>query len=374
MSSSVKTMQELTDSRILFEKKLPPFGYIIVWIVLLACAGIIIWSTQAHKAYEIIATGTVTSNEANYVMSAYTGTILHSDMEEGKIVSQGDRLFVISSTEYDLQSKQLKETRRSYEEKRAQYEKLVHSIQDDQNYFSATDADDALYYSAYESYKAQVTQNHIDTSAYKSYGYTDEQIEVEIEKNAAKITELYHAAIQSAENSIAECETQLDAIDAQLSALQSGYEGYTITATTNGTLHLLADYKEGMVVQTGSAIATITPENSDTLVEAYVTPADMARMHTGDTVEMEIGGLMQSVYGTISGEVVQISSNVTAQETQNGTVQMFKIQIRPDSLYVVSNSGNKVNLSNGMTAEARIHYDEVTYFDYVMDKLGFKAK
>ena len=374
MSNSVKTMQELTDSHILFERKLPPFGYIIVWIVLAACAGVILWSTQANKAYEIIANGTVTSSEANYVMSAYTGTILHSNMEEGKIVSQGDTLFVISSTEYDLQSKQLKETRQSYEEKRSQYEKLVHSIQDNQNYFSATDADDALYYSTYESYKAQVAQNNLDTSAYKSYGYTDEQIEAEIEKNSAKITELYHAAIQSAQSGIAECQTQLDAIDAQLSALQDGYEEYHVTATTSGTLHLLADYKEGMVVQTGSAIATITPENSDTLVEAYVTPADMARMHTGDSVEMEIGGLMQSVYGTISGEVVQISSNVTTQETQNGNVQMFKIQIRPDSLYVVSNSGNKVNLANGMAAEARIHYDEVTYFDYVMDKLGFKAR
>ena len=374
MTNSVRNIQELTDSRILFEKKLPPFGYILVWIVLLACAGLIIWSTQAHKANEIIANGTVTSNEANYIMPAYTGTILHSDMEEGKLVSQGDMLFVISSTEYDLQSKQLQETRRSYEEKRAQYEKLVHSIQNDQNYFNAASADDALYYSAYEAYKAQVAQNNLDTSAYKSYGYTDEQIEAEIEKNSAKIAEIYHAAIQSAENSISECQMQLDAIDAQLSALQSGYEGYTVTATASGTLHLLADYKEGMVVQTGSAIATITPENSDTLVEAYVTPADMARMHTGDTVEMEIGGLMQSVYGTISGEVVQISSNVTAQETKNGNVPMFKIQIHPDSLYVVSSSGNKVNLANGMTVEARIHYDEVTYFNYVLDKLGFKAK
>ena len=34
----------------------------------------------------------------------------------------------------------------------------------------------------------------------------------------------------------------------------------------------------------------------------------------------------------------------------------------------------KVNLSNGMTVEARITYDEVTYFDYVLEKLGLLVK
>ena len=32
---------------------------------------------------------------------------------------------------------------------------------------------------------------------------------------------------------------------------------------------------------------------------------------------------------------------------------------------------DKVNVTNGMTAVARISYDKVTYFDYILEKLGF---
>ena len=45
-----------------------------------------------------------------------------------------------------------------------------------------------------------------------------------------------------------------------------------------------------------------------------------------------------------------------------------------DNNYLVSRSGDKVNVINGMTAVARISYDKVTYFNYVLDKLGFKTR
>lgn len=374
MTKSVKTLDELRDSRLLFEKVVPPFGYIITLVVLTLLIGVIVWSTHAPKIFEVISTGTVTNAEANYVMPAYTGTILDSVMEEGKIVAAGEKLFTIASNDYDLQAKQLEETRIVYEAKAAQYEKLVRSIQDNTNYFNAGSSGDILYYSTYEAYQAQVEQNGMDTSAYKQYGYSDEQIQQELEKNSAKISEIYHTAIQSAENSISECKMQIASIEAQLSALKSGQDNYIVTAPASGVLHMLADYKEGMVVQTGSAVATITPEQKGTLIETYVAAAEVSRIHMGDSVEMGVSGLMQSVYGTISGTVTQISSNATGQESGDGkNTPVFKVLIQPDALYVSNDNGDKVDLNNGMTVEARIQYKEVTYFDYVMQKIGFKA-
>ena len=130
-----------------------------------------------------------------------------------------------------------------------------------------------------------------------------------------------------------------------------------------------------MVVQTGSAVGTITPENAEVLIEAYVSTADMARMEEGDKVELAVDGLVQSVYGNISGTVKNIDSNVTSIEGENGSSSsVFKIKVEPGEDYVVSKSGKKVNLSNGMTVEARITYDEVTYFNYVLEKLGLLTR
>lgn len=375
MSRQIKTMEELKDSRLLFEKKLPAFGYMLLLIVTVAFVGVTIWSAYAKKPYMIIAQGTVTNRNSSYVMPVYTGEIEQCYMEEGKLVEEGEILFTVKSTDYNVQEEQLKESRAAYEKQMEQNELLVKSIKDDVNYFDAANSEDELYYSTYEAYKAQVAQNTFDGSMYQAYGYSEEQIENELEKNQGKISEIYYSAIQSAENAIKEAEMQIAAIDAQLSAVGSGQAEYSVKAASSGILHLLADYKIGMVVQTGSAVATITPENEEALIEAYVSTADMARMEEGDEVELAVDGLVQSVYGSISGTVASIDSNVTSIEDKEGAgSSVFKIKVHPNTDYVVSKTGKKVNLSNGMTVETRITYDEVTYFNYVLEKLGLLTR
>ena len=111
------------------------------------------------------------------------------------------------------------------------------------------------------------------------------------------------------------------------------------------------------------------------MLEAYVSTADMARMQEGDAVQIVVDGLSQSVYGTIKGTVRQIDSNVTTQQGQDGsTMQMFRVLIDMETDYMISQSGDKVDIVNGMTVVARVQYDKVTYFNYVLEKLGFKVK
>lgn len=375
MRKTIKTLENIKDSQLLFEKQIPAFGYMLILIVALFLLGALVWSIQTPKVYTIQAQGTVTSTSSNYVMSTYTGEIEESFMEEGKLVEKGDVLFTIKSTDYDLQKEQLENNRLAYEKQIEQYEKLVRSIKDDVNYFDSSNPDDELYYSVFESYKAQIGQNTLDTSMFEVYGYTEEQIEAEMVKNQEKLAEIYYSAIQSAEGSIQQAEIQIASIDAQLSAISSGQDAYVVKASTSGVLHMIADYKPGMVVQTTTTVATITPENSERVIETYVSTADMARMQEGDEVQIVVDGLSQSVYGTIKGTVRQIDSNVTTQQGENGsTTQTFRVLIAMETDYLVSQSGDKVDIVNGMSAVARIQYDKVTYFDYVLEKLGFKVK
>lgn len=371
----IKTLEQLTDARILFEKPFPPFGCFFLLIIALFISGVLAWSIRSPKAYMITAYGCVTSSDANYVMSSYTGEIGECNMREGQLVEEGDILFKIKSIDYDVQQEQLKENRVVYEEQIAQYQLLVQSIKDDINYFDAAKSDDTLYYCVYEAYKSQVAQNQLDTDTYKIYGYTDEQIEAELEKNQGKIAEIYYSAIQSAENAICEAEMQIDAIDAQVLAIESGKAEYIVRATASGKLHLMGDYKTGMVVQAASAVAMITPENADTIIEAYVSTADMAKIHEGDCVQIAVDGLTESLYGNIAGKVVQIDSNLSIQENRDGsTDRVFRIKIKPEENYLISKYGEKVDIVNGMTTQARIEYDKVTYFDYFLEKVGYKQR
>lgn len=375
MKRAVKSLDSLKDSRILYDKQPPAFGYFLILIVGVFLCLALVWSVRTPKMYTIQAQGVVTNEEANYVMCTYTGEIATCHMEEGALVEQGDVLFTVKSTDYDLQEEQLIESRTAYEMQISQNKKLVQSVKDDVNYFDESIPQDSLYYSTFEAYKSKVEQSALDVDIYKRYGYTDEQIEAELIKNQGKIDEIYYSAIQSAESNMEQAEQQIASIDAQLAAVSSGQSAYEVKATASGVLHLLGNYKSGMVVQTTTTVATITPKNARPVIEAYVSTADMARMHQGDTVQIVVDGLSQSVYGTIPGTVTQIDSNVTTQQGEDGnTTQAFRVLINMGVDYLVSQNGDKVDITNGMTAVARIQYDKVTYFNYVLEKLGFKAR
>ena len=375
MKKTVKPIDSLKDSRILFDKEPPSFGYMLIIIMEVLLFLAFLWAALTPKIYTIQAQGTVTTDDANYVMASYSGEIRNCSLEEGALVEKGDILFTVKSTDYDLQETQLVSTKEVYEKQIAYNERLIQCIKNDKNDFDESDPEESLYYNSFERYKSKVEQCKVNTSEYVLYGYTQDEIKKELVKNQSKIDELYYTEIQSAESAIEQAKGQIASLDAQLSAVGDGQAAHAVKATASGVLHLMDNYKSGMVVQAAAPVAMISPENTARVIESYVPAADMARMGEGDAVQIVVDGLSQSVYGTLSGTVRQIDSNVTTRQGGDGsTVQMFKVLIDMESDYLVGNGGEVVKLTNGMSTTARIQYDKETYLDYILNKLGFKAK
>jgi multidrug resistance efflux pump len=374
---NVKSIDSLKDSALLYEKSLPGFGYILLLSLLALLVGVVIWSINTPKVYVVKSSGNVQSVNKNYVMAPYTGEIVSIEIEEGYEIEQGEVVVTIKSPELNIQQEQLEGQKNIYEKQIAQYNKLVESIQEDENLFNATDPDDNLYYSQYEMYKSQIEQQKVDTSTMKAYGYTDEQIELEIFKNQGKIDEVYYSHIRTAEEQILEAQMQLEGIDAQLSAIETGQDSYEIRANASGKVHMLIDCKEGMVVQATAPIASIGAENDRYKIIAYVSASNTAMLEGGNEVDIAVAGLQQNVYGTIPGKVLKVDSDVTVPQSSEGSENAqpyFKVEIKPEASYLVSKDGHKVNLTNGMVVETRIKYDRVSYFDYVMEALGMKVR
>ena len=333
MTTRIQNLSDLQDRRIMMEKKLPAFGYALILLVAFLMVFLVIWSTQNKRTYVSQSTGSVQAANKTYIMSSYSGSI----------------------TELNI-----------YKKQKSQYEKLLKSIQDDKNYFSETDIDDQPYYYQYESYKSQVSQKAFDASPYQAAGYTDEQIKTLMEQNQSEVESLYYSTLQSISANLTSVQANIDNIEAQLDALNTGANDYYIYAPTSGVIHMDTPYKVGMVLSAGSALATVASENSDLEIVAAVTVNDRPLINVGDPCKIAITGLSEYSYGTLTGTVTSIDSDVTSSTSGS----YYKMTIKPDNTYVVSTSGDKVDLSNGMSVTARVEYDELTYFDYVMEALG----
>lgn len=369
MNRGTKTIDQLRDNRLLYEKDMPAFGYFFLLLIFALLIAVSVWGTKTTKPYIVKGTGVVESPNRNYVMTPFTGEIFGVAIKEGDYVTEGDELFTVKSTESEVQSKQIDNQKQIYEKEISQYNKLVQSIKDNRNHFSSSNADDSLFYNRYEEYKSQVKQQTIDAHMLKDYGYTDAQIKEELKKNDSKKSEIYYSAIREAEAAKEQIQTELNILNAQSDALSTGAEDYTVKASASGTIHMLGDYKDGMVIQTASPVASISTENDEFYVTANIAASDRSRIEEGNKVSIEVSGLQQNIYGTINGKIIEIDSDVSATEDGNA---YFKIRVEPERYYLINKEGNKVNLSPGLQTEVRITYDEITYFKYVLDALGVK--
>lgn len=368
----IKTMTELKDSHLLYEKDLPPFGYMLVLLTAILLIAVFIWSLKTPKIYVIKCNGIIESTNKNYIMPAYTGEIDEMNISEGSYVNKGDVLFVVKSTDLDLQEEQITGQIDVYRENISQLKKLEQSVMNNTNMFDLSQENDRQYYNQYEAYISQINQNDIDTSTYKSYGYTDAQIEAELEKNNAKISEIYYSTLKTINENITQYENEIEKLKVQNNAISNGQNEYQVLANTSGIVHMMNDYKEGMVVQAASAVGSIANENDEYTINAYLSVSDKPRVQIGDTVNIEVSGLAQNTYGNLKGKLVSIDNDITT--SQDGKESYFKSRISIETPYLISNKGNKINISNGMSVEARIVYDELTYFDYLLESLGLLVR
>ena len=366
MTTTIRDINELQDRRIMMEKKLPPFGYALILLTAALMLFLVVWSTKNYRTYVSQSSGTVQASNKTYIMSSYSGSITELNVSEGTYVNEGDLIAHIKSTDLDMQQDSIQSQLDIYKKQKSQYEKLVKSIQDDKNYFSETDIDDQPYYYQYETYKSQVAQKAFDASPYQAAGYSDEQIKALMEQNQSEVEALYYSTLQSISASLTSVQSNIDNLQSQLDALNTGANDYYIYAPTSGVIHMDTPYKVGMVLSAGTPLATVASENSDLEVVAYVTLSDRPLLHVGDPCKIAITGLSEYSYGTLTGTVTAIDSDVTTSTSAS----YYKMTIKPDSTYVVSRSGDKVDLSNGMSVTARVEYDQVTYFEYAMEALG----
>ena len=366
MTTTIQNLDDLQDRRIMMDRDVPPYGYAFVILVGLFMIFLLVWSTRTNRIYVSQNSGTVQASNKTYIMSSYSGTLTELYISEGSYVNEGDLVAHIKSTDLDMQQDNLESQLKIYQTQVDQYNKLLQCIQDDTNYFSETSAEDQPYYYQYETYKSQVEQKTFDASAYQAAGYSDAQIKTLMEQNQSEIQALYYSTMQSISQSITSAQSNVDNVQAQIDALNTGANDYYLYAPTSGVIHMDTPYKEGMVLSAGSPLATVASENDDLEIVAMVTVNDRPLLHVGDPCKIAITGLSEYSYGTLTGTVTAIDSDVTTSTSAS----YYKMTIKPDSTYVVSRSGENVSRAIDGQKFARVEFGRVTYWECAMNAVG----
>jgi membrane fusion protein, peptide pheromone/bacteriocin exporter len=366
----VYNLNEITDSKILYDKKPPAFMNYIILIVTALIIAALIWANKSVKTYMVKGQGLVVSENKSHIMTKGSGEIKEVFIQEGSEVKDGDILFTTNGLETDLQLEQINSQIDTYS-KRIELLKLgEENATNGTNYFDIYDEKEIEFYNRLiQAYIAR-KEFHVDEQTLKEQGYEQKQIDEYVKQQKNRSDEHYYKTISEFTNEKNQYEVELSKLIAQKEALEKSKEQYQVVAQKSGSIHLNTPLTTGMVIQGGSLIGTITSKEEELIIETILSSSDRPRIHAGDEVSLVIGGLLQSEYGTIPGKVLSIDEDATI-DNEKGNIY-FKVKVKPDKTYLEDSKGERVNLTIGMVTETRVKYEKITYMKYILELIGVK--
>lgn len=148
-----------------------------------------------------------------------------------------------------------------------------------------------------------------------------------------------------------------------------------ITATADGTISLLNIRNPGQTIRSGEEVAQIAPSNVSLEVRTAVSPQDIGKVKVGQSVSMRISACPYPDYGTLNGEVSQVSqdtikpqkSEATNSSQQAAAPAFYKVIVQPEK-FSLGKDGNLCEIELGMEGRADIITREETVAKFLLRK------
>ncbi|HCV3302790.1 TPA: HlyD family type I secretion periplasmic adaptor subunit [Acinetobacter baumannii] len=128
----------------------------------------------------------------------------------------------------------------------------------------------------------------------------------------------------------------------------------------------------GGVISQNGKLMTIVPLDEKLLVEARISPRDIAFIRPGQEALVKITAYDYSIYGGLKGKVTVISPDTLRDEVKQDQFY-YRVYIRTDSDKLTNKNGKYFNITPGMVATVDIKTGEKTILDYLIKPFN-KAK
>lgn len=367
-------------------ERLARSSYRVVWIVAAMCAAFFLWAWNFSLVEVSSGPGTVVPSAHEQVIQSLDGGILSSlEVREGDTVEAGQLLAKLDPTR----------TKSNVEEAAAKYYSAIATAArlraeisgaDHVTFSAALDGHDALKESEqalFEFHRRSLTE--------ALSGLVDEQnlIRKELEitqrlqsSGAASKVELIRLQREDVKTGLdisklkadtkIQAAEELQKVSAEAEVNASIMRGrsdqlarLTIRAPMRGIVQDIAVTTIGGVIPPNGQLMTIVPLDDKLLIEAKISPRDIAYIHPGQDAMVKISAYDYSIFGGLAGKVVTISPNTVKDEAKPDIVY-YRVYIQTDRDYLENKAGQKFSISPGMVGTVDIRTGEKTVWQYLV--------
>ena len=158
-------------------------------------------------------------------------------------------------------------------------------------------------------------------------------------------------------------------LEQQLNQRRDRLERTTIIAPVNGIVKNLTINSPGAVVGAGDVLMEILPIDDRLIVEAQISPAEIAFVRTGMEAIVKVDAYDYSIYGDLRGTLTYLSADTLVESTKNGSTPYYRAQVTTTSARFSKQSDRDFEILPGMTAVVEIKTGKSTVFNYLAKPL-----
>lgn len=373
------------------EPRLPRSTW-VAWSLFALLAVFVTWASLFHLDEVTTGTGKVVPSSHEQVIQSLEGGIIHKLLvREGDIVEQGQQLAQLDRTKTEST---VLESESRLNAALATAARLNAEVNDSELVFPPELDDDvelvqqetALYQSRRDSLEkglaglrqgAALVQRELGlTRPLVNQGAASkvEVLRLERQKNEleSKITEMQNQYYVRAREELAKANAEIEAQRSVMRGREDSLTRLTFNAPVRGIVKDIDVTTVGGVIPPNGKLMTLVPLDDQMLIEAKISPRDVAFIHPGQKALVKITAYDYSIYGGLEGEVTIISPD-TIQDEVKRDVYYYRVYIRTDSNHLTNKQGKDFPVFPGMIATVDIKTGSKTIIDYLLKPLN-KAK
>lgn len=385
--SDLKLINDL-NAALQIEKHRGIFSVIILFFIFLVT--FVIWAYFSPLEEVTRGQGSVIpSSREQIVQSLDPGIIQEMKVKEGEIVEKGQVLLLLDDTR---SSAVLRESEAKVQNLRAVVSRLQAEASGKPLEFSDDIPSDVKERES-AAYKARrkAMQDAVQGLA-QSKALLDREISITtpmVKKGVVSQVELLRMQRQSSEfaqqiaerrnryaadanNELVQAESELAQARENMAMRADPVERSQIKAPLRGVVKNIRINTVGGVVQAGQDILEIVPLDDTLLVQAYISPKDVAFIRPGQSALVKISAYDYSIYGGLEGKVTLISPDTLQDERRRSELNLnadqayYRILIETQGTAITDSKGQKLDITPGMTATVDIKTGEKTVFQYLI--------
>lgn len=171
--------------------------------------------------------------------------------------------------------------------------------------------------------------------------------------------------LQDLQAEYAKVEEELVTAEQTLKQRAAALADTELEAPTDGIVKNVRLTTIGGVLRPSDEVLQIVPTGEELIVEAKVSPADIAYVRLGQLASVKFDAYDSSIFGSANGIVRYISPDTLTEQKPNGDQVYYRVHIRVDTKSMRSQPGDKIEIQPGMTATAEIITGSNTVLKYL---------